>query len=153
MPGELSQKIDLDLKSAMKAGESLKVSTLRMAQNAIHNKAIQLLKKETGLSDEEMIEVLKSEAKKRRDAAEEFEKAGRKDLAEKEISEQKIIQNYLPEEISDRELERILNEGIRESGASGEKDFGKVMKVSMPILKGKASGDRISAVLKKLLIK
>ncbi|MBI2023923.1 GatB/YqeY domain-containing protein [Candidatus Giovannonibacteria bacterium] len=152
MPGELSQKIEDDLKSALKAGESLKVSTLRMSQNAIHNKAIQLLKKETGLSDEETAEVLKGEAKKRKDAAQEFHKAGRDDLADKENDELKIIQAYLPAEISDAELERILKEGIRETGASGEKDFGKVMKSSMPILKGKASGDRISTLLKKLLI-
>ncbi len=135
----------------MKAGDILKVSTLRMAQSAVKNKEIQLLKKDSGLSDEEIAEVIKSEVKKRRDSIEEFTKAGRTELAEKEKVELEILKAYLPPEISDEDLERILKEGVREAGAAGEKDFAKVMKVSMPILKGKASGDRISVTLKKLL--
>ena len=151
MASALGKKIDEELKIAMKAGEALKVSTLRMAQSAIKNKEIQLLKKETGISDEEIGEIIKSEVKKRRDAAGEFEKAGRSELADKEKKELEILKAYLPAEISDKDLERVLKEGIREAGASTEKDFAKVMKVSMPILKGKASGERISTVLKKLL--
>lgn len=147
----LSKRIEEELKVAMKTGETLTVSTLRMAQSAIKNKEIQLLKKEAGLSDEEIVDVLKSEVKKRRDAIEEYTKAGRAELAEKERTEMEILRAYLPAEISDAELERILKEGIREVSAAGEKDFPKVMKVSMPILKGKASGDRISIALKKLL--
>jgi len=147
----LREKLEEDLKTAMKAGDALRVSTLRMAQSAIHNKEIQLLKKDTGLSDEETVEVLKSEVKKRKDAVLEFGKAGRTDLAEKEKKEAEILSAYLPAEMSDEDLERILKYGIREVAASGEKDFGKVMKASMPVLKGKASGDRISAMLKKLL--
>ena len=147
----LREKLEEDLKTAMKAGDALRVSTLRMAQSAIHNKEIQLLKKDTGLSDEETVEVLKSEVKKRKDAVLEFGKAGRTDLAEKEKKEAEILSAYLPAEMSDEDLERILKYGIREVAASGEKDFGKVMKASMPVVKGKASGDRISAMLKKLL--
>ncbi|OGF83033.1 hypothetical protein A3B18_02465 [Candidatus Giovannonibacteria bacterium RIFCSPLOWO2_01_FULL_46_13] len=147
----LREKLDQDLKSAMKAGEALKVSTLRMAQSAVKNKEIQFLKKETGLSDGEIIDVLKSEVKKRRDAVEEYGKAARTDLAKKEQEELEILAEYLPAEISDEDLERILKDGIRVAAAQDEKDFGKVMKVAMPILKGKASGDRISNMLKKLL--
>lgn len=147
----LSKKIEEELKVAMKAGEALKVSTLRMAQSAIKNKEIALLKKDTGLSDDEIGEVIKSEVKKRRDAADEFAKGGRAELALKEKAEIEILRVYLPAEISDEDLERILKDGIREVAAAGEKDFAKVMKVSMQILKGKASGDRISTVLKKLL--
>lgn len=147
----LAKKIEEELKIAMKAGEALKVSTLRMVQSAIKNKEIQLLKKETGLSDAEIEEVIKSEVKKRRDAADEFAKGGRTELAQKEKTEMEMLKKYLPAEISDEDLERILKEGIREVAAVSEKDFPKVMKVSMPILKGKATGDRISAVLKKLL--
>lgn len=147
----LQKKIEEDLRAALKASEQLKLSALRMAQSAIHNKEIQLLKKETGLSDEEVVEVLKSEVKKRKDASGEFEKAGRGDLAAKEKSEAEMLAVYLPAEISDEDLERILKDGIREAGASGQKDFGQVMKTVMPILKGKASGERISVILKKLL--
>ena len=147
----LQKRIEEDLRAALKASEQLKLSVLRMAQSAIHNKEIQLLKKETGLSDEEVVEVLKSEVKKRKDASGEFEKAGRPDLAAKEKSEAEMLAVYLPAEISDEDLERILKDGIREAGASGQKDFGQVMKTVMPILKGKASGERISVILKKLL--
>ena len=151
MTDGLGKKIEEELKVSMKAGEALKVSTLRMAQSAIKNKEIALLKKDTGLSDEEIGEVIKSEVKKRRDAADEFAKGGRAELALKEKAEIEILRVYLPAEISDEDLERILKDGIREVAAAGEKDFAKVMKVSMQILKGKASGDRISTVLKKLL--
>lgn len=147
----LRDRIEEDMKAALRAGEALKLSTLRMAESAIHNKEIQLLKKETGLSDSEIVDVLREEVKKRRDAAEEYLKAGRGDLSKKEGEEAGILSVYLPSELSDQDLERILKDGIREVAASGEKDFGKVMKVVMPILKGNASGDRISAMLKKLL--
>ncbi len=147
----LGKKIAEDLKSAMKASDALRVSTLRMAQSSIKNKEIALLKKEVGLSDEEICDVLKNEVKKRNDAAVEFEKAGRIELSGKEKSEAFILSVYLPQELSDEEIKRILKEGIREAGATSQADFGKVMKVSMPVLKGKASGDRISAMLKKLL--
>jgi uncharacterized protein YqeY len=147
----LKQKLEEDLKKTIKAGEALKVSVLRMALAAIHNKEIQLLKKTEGLSDEETCEVLRQEVKRRKDAALEFEKGGRKELALKEKEELEILSPYLPREMSEEDLERILREGIREAGAEGIKDFGKVMKVVMPILKGRASGDRISVVLKKLL--
>lgn len=147
----LLNKLSGDLKAAMKSGEALKVSTLRMATSAIKNKEIQLGKKETGLTDEEILDVVRSEVKKRRDAAEEFEKAGRAELAAQEKNELEILQVYLPAEISDEELEKILKDGITQSGASGAGDFGKAMKAVMPALKGKASGDRISAILKRLL--
>ncbi|MBI2610182.1 GatB/YqeY domain-containing protein [Candidatus Giovannonibacteria bacterium] len=147
----LKQKLNEDLKTSMKAGAALKISVLRMAMTAVHNREIQLLKKTEGLSDEEIIEVLRTEVKKRNDSASEFQKGGRMDLAEKENAEAVILAEYLPAEISDEDLMRILKDGIREEGATGEKDFGKVMKAVMPVLKGKASGGRISSALKKLL--
>ena len=151
MPSALKQKLAEDLKQAMRSGEELLVSVLRMALASVHNREIQLLKKEGGLSDEEVVEVLQGEVKRRRDAVAEFEKGGRGELAEKEKKEMDLLAVYLPAEISDQELERILKEGIRETGAASQKDFGKVMKAVMPVLKGKASGDRISAILKRLL--
>ncbi|MDP3762575.1 MAG: GatB/YqeY domain-containing protein [bacterium] len=147
----LKRQLEEDVKQALKAGDGFKTSVLRMTQSAVHNREIQLLKKEAGLSDEEILEVIKGEVKKRRDAAGEFTKGGREELAAKELKEAELLSAYLPPEISDEELERILKEGIREAGAAGAKDFGKVMKTAMPVLKNRASGDRISGALKKLL--
>ncbi len=147
----LKQQLEEDVKQALKAGNGFKTSVLRMTQSAVHNREIRLLKKEAGLSDEEILEVIKGEVKKRRDAAGEFTKGGREELAAKELKEAELLSAYLPPEISDEELERILKEGIREAGAADAKDFGKVMKTAMPVLKNRASGDRISGALKKLL--
>lgn len=147
----LKQRINDDMKRAMKAGDELRLSTLRLLNSAISNKEIELRKKDIGLSDEEISEVVLSEAKKRKDAAEGFKSGGRKDLCEKENSELKILQEYLPPEIPESDLLRIIKDGIREAGASNEKDFGKVMKIIMPLLKGKAGGDRVTKMLKEEL--
>ncbi|HEY4497297.1 MAG TPA: GatB/YqeY domain-containing protein [Candidatus Paceibacterota bacterium] len=147
----LKQTISDDLKSALKASEAIRLSTLRMLSAAIANKEIELRKKDIGLSDGEVLDVVSSEARRRKDSITEYDKAQRIELAQKERDELTILQSYLPPEIADDELVRIIRDGIREAGATSEKDFGKVMKVIMPILKGKASGDRIAAVLKKEL--
>ena len=147
----LKQTISDDLKSALKASEAIRLSTLRMLSAAIANKEIELRKKDIGLSDGEVLDVVSSEARRRKDSITEYDKAQRIELAQKERDELTILQSYLPPEIADDELVRIIRAGIREAGATSEKDFGKVMKVIMPILKGKASGDRIAAVLKKEL--
>ncbi|PIR70545.1 MAG: glutamyl-tRNA amidotransferase [Candidatus Niyogibacteria bacterium CG10_big_fil_rev_8_21_14_0_10_42_19] len=147
----LKEKIESDIKDAMRAKDSLRLSVLRMLMSAVKNKEIDLRKKEDGLADEEVLEVMRYEVKKRKDSIEEFKKGERLDLAEKEAKELEILTAYLPPEISDQEISRIVEEGLRESGASGSEDFGKAMKVIMPVLKGKASGDRISAILRDKL--
>jgi len=147
----LKQTLEEDLKTALKTGDAFRTSLLRMISSAIHNREIQLLKKIEGLSDKEIIEVLLQEAKKRKDASTEFEKGGRQDLAAKEEREFALLKAYLPAEISDEDLERIIRDGMREVGASGIPDYGKVMKVIMPVLKGKASGERISEMLRRFL--
>src|SRR3989338_8251173 len=149
----LKEKIAEDSKSALKAGDAVRLSTLRMLSAAIANKAIELRKKDVGLSDEEIVGVMNSEAKRRKDAVLEFKNGGRGDLAEKEEGELKILQAYLPAEISDDDLFRIVRDGVRETGATSEKDFGKAMKIIMVTLKGKASGDRVSAALKAEIAK
>lgn len=151
MTQSLKKRIEENIKEALKAGETQKISVLRMVNAAIHNREIQLLRKDQGLSDEEVLEVIRSEVKKRRDSVEEFTKGNRPELAAKEQKEMEILSVYLPPELSDEELERILKDGIRETGAKNKADFGKVMKVSMPVLKGKASGERVSAILNRLL--
>ncbi|MGB9598877.1 MAG: GatB/YqeY domain-containing protein [Minisyncoccales bacterium] len=148
---ETLNKIKEELKEAMKNGWQTKISTLRMLLAAVHNKEIELMKKETGLTEEETMEVIRSEVKKRRDAIEGFEKGSRPDLAEQEKEELKILESYLPPEISDEELLLEIKKAIRETGAASPADFGKVMKLLSPLLKGKASGSRIAAAVKKEL--
>lgn len=149
----LKQQIIEDQKNALKGGNKDELSTLRMLLAAILNKEIDLRKKDIGLSDSEVLDVLNSEAKKRKDAVFEYKKAGRDDLADKEEKEFTILKKYLLPEISDEDLIRIVCDGIREIGAGNAADFPKVMKAVMPILKGKASGDRISKAVKDKLSK
>jgi uncharacterized protein YqeY len=146
---EIINKIKEDLKEAMKTGQAARISTLRMLLSAIHNQEIELLKKDTGLSDEETMDVIRSESKKRRDAIEGFEKGARTELAAREREELKILESYLPPEISDEELLTEVKSAVNEARASGPNDFGKVMKILSPKLKGKASGSRIADAVKK----
>lgn len=151
MANTLKQKLNQDLKEALKNKDEMRVSVLRMVLSSILNKEIELRKKDIGLSDSEVLEVFSSEVKKRKDAIMEFEKGGRSDLVDRENKELEILKNYLPPEMPDEEIIRIINEGIREIDAKSEKDFGKVMKAVMPILKGKAAGDRVTIIVKEML--
>lgn len=148
---DLINKIKEDLKEAMRAAQTTRISTIRMLLSAVHNKEIELGKKETGLTDEEVMDVIRSESKKRRDAIEGFEKGGRAELAAQEKEELGILEAYLPPEISDEEILTVVKKGINESQATGPNDFGKVMKIISPLLKGKASGSRIASSVKKEL--
>ena len=142
----LKQKIADDLKEAMRAGDELRRSVLRMLISSIQNKEIELQKKDTGLADEEVLQVIRSEVKKRKDAAAEFKAAAREEMATRELEEGKLLEQYLPPEISDEELLRIV-----ETGATSVAEFGTIMKAVMPSLKGRASGDRISAAVREVL--
>ena len=161
----LKEKIQNDLTQAIKAGDSLKLSVLRMVSAAIHNKEIEKrtkifksggispadLEKQSRLGDEETLEVLAAETKKRKEAAMEYEKGGRQDLAEKEKDEIEILKRYLPEELSDEELKKIAAETVKEAGARTQKDFGKVMSVLMPKIKGRADGAKVGQIVRELL--
>ncbi|MBI2628391.1 MAG: GatB/YqeY domain-containing protein [Candidatus Niyogibacteria bacterium] len=151
MADTLKQKLNQDLKEALKKKDEMTVSVLRLVFSSIINREIELRKKDIGLSDSEVLETLSSEVKKRRDSIAEFEKGGRFDLAEQEKKELEILKGYLPPEMPDEEIIRIISEGIRETGAKSEKDFGKLMKVVMLILKGKAEGDRVTKIAREML--
>ena len=146
----LLKKLDEDLKTAMKASDNLKVSVLRMAKAAIKNKQIEMGHE---LSDGEVFSVFSTLAKQRRESIELFEKGGRNDLAEKEKKELSILQSYLPEQLSLAEIERIISKAILDSGASGLKDMGMVMRLIMPALKGVADGKVVNEKVKELLQK
>jgi len=144
----LLQKLDDDLKSAMKASDSLKVSVLRMAKSSIKNREIDTRKE---LSDDDIIHILNTLAKQRRESIEQFSKGGRQDLVEKETRELAILQSYLPEQMTSDELDRIVLEAIKESSAAGTNDIGKVMRIVMPRTKGAADGRLVSQRVKELL--
>jgi uncharacterized protein len=142
------QKLDDDLKIALKASDSLKVSVLRMTKAALKNRQIE---KRGDLSEEEILAVLSTLAKQRRESIEQFSQGGREDLAEKERLELIILQSYLPEQISPEELDVIINEAIKETSAKGAKDMGKVIRLVMSRTKSAADGKMVSQRVKDLL--
>jgi hypothetical protein len=147
---KLLEQINQDLKQAMLKKEVEILSTLRMLIAAIRNKEITLRKDgEAELSDEQVLEVISSEVKKRRDSIEAYISGGRQELADKENSEIKILEKYLPEQMSDEELEKVVKEVI----ATGADNFGKVMGQVMSRVKGKADGGKVGEMVKKLLVK
>jgi uncharacterized protein YqeY len=144
----LLKRFDDDLKKALKASERAKVSVLRMVKAAAKNKQIE---KGRELTDEEIISVLSSMVKQGRDSIEQFTKAGRMDLARNEEQEVAILESYLPQQLSDDELERIISDAIREASARTPQDMGKVMRILMPRVKGVADGKYVNQRVKELL--
>lgn len=148
----LKEKIKNDTNQALKEKKAVEVSTLRMLWGAIKDKEIFLRKgDEVNLSDEQVIDVIMSEIKKRKDSVAAYTQGGRNDLADREGEEIKILEKYLPEQLSDEELQIIVKEAIAPLGAVSMKDFGKIMGTVMPKVKGKADGNKISEILKKVL--
>ncbi len=144
----LKDRIREDLKKAMKEKDEVKVRTLRMVISAIRNFEVEKMKE---ASDEDVIAVLQREAKRRREAIDQYKSAGREDLASEEEKELKVIESYLPEQMSDEEIESLAKEIIEEVGAKSLKDIGKVMKEIMPKVKGRADGKRVNEIVRKLL--
>ncbi len=152
----LKEKLKNDLSKALKERNQTALSTLRLLLAAMANKEIDKKYKEKlegdgVLTDEEISSVISSEAKKRKEAAVEFEKGNRKELAEKELAEYKFLQTYLPEQFSEDEIKKIVKEAIKKTKASSLKDIGKLMAEIMPKVKGKADGTIVSRIVKELL--
>ena len=146
----LRGKIAEDIIKAMKEGDKIKTGALRMALSAV--KYIEIEKKRE-LSDEETVGVLSTLNKQRRESIEQFKKGNRPDLVEKEEKELAILTAYLPEQISEDELLKIVKESAAECGAVGPNDMGKLMKVLMPKVKGRADGKVVQDMVKKALSK
>lgn len=149
----IQQKISGDLKEFLKSGKSFEVGVLRLIIAAFKNKEIEKRGKgkEETLTNDEEIEILSREAKKRKEAIEIYSKNNRSDLAEQEAKELEIIKKYLPAELSKEEIEKIINKAIAESGANSQKDIGKVMKLVMVELKGKADASLVSGIIRQKL--
>ncbi|MCC6274657.1 MAG: GatB/YqeY domain-containing protein [Leptospiraceae bacterium] len=148
----LQDKISQDLKDAMKAKEELRLATLRMVKADIQ---YELTKTgASALSDEQVLGILKSNSKKRKETAEEYRKAKRDDLAQKEEEEDRIILSYLPPDLSEEEIRKVVSQVINEINPTGPQDTGKVMGRVMQELKGKnANGALVSAVVKSMIAK
>ena len=148
----VEDNIKKELNEAMKSNNEIIRSTLRMLLASIQGKEKEKQYKEKeGLTEEEIIGVISSEAKKRKDSINEFEKGGRQDLADKEKAELKVLLKHLPEQLSEEEIKKFVKETIVEVKASNMQDFGKVMGPLMPKLKGRADGSLVSKIVKELL--
>lgn len=145
----LLERLNQDMKQAMKNKDKNTLSVIRMVKASMQNESIKLGK--DTLSEDEELTVLSREVKQRKDSLQEFKSAGRDDLAEKIESELHILQEYMPEQLSDEELENIVQATIQEVNATSKKDFGKVMSTIMPKVKGKADGSQINKIVHKQL--
>ncbi len=148
----LKQQLHTDLVTAMKARDVLRTSTLRMALAAITNAEV-AGKEARELTDEDVVTVLVSEAKKRREAAEAFAAGDRQELADKEKAEAEILADYLPAQLSADEIKTIVTAAVESAGAAGEgmKAMGKVMGIVSPQVKGRADGGAVAAEVKAQL--
>lgn len=162
----LKDKLTADLKDALKSGDSQKRSVIGMVLAAIKNKEfekrtklsktekdISKLEEQSKLNEEEIVEVISSEVKKRKDAIEQYEKGGRPELAEKEKKEAKILKDYMPEQMSEGEIRAEVQKAISQIGAKDVKEMGKVLGALMPKVKGKADGQLVSRIVKEELAK
>jgi uncharacterized protein YqeY len=149
----LKEKIQQQMKEAFKAGDTTTRSTLSLLLAAIKNKEIERKGqgKEEELSNDDIIEIIGTEVKKRKDAAEQYEKGGRPELAQKEKDEMAVLEKYLPEQLSEEEIAGEIEKIIEETGAEGMRDMGRVMGQVMQKLKGKADGSLVNRIVKEKL--
>ena len=145
----LRDQIIADMTAAMKAKDAARTSTLRMLKAAIVNRQIE---KGGELDDEEMSKLLRSQVKQRRDSVDQYQKAGRQELVEKETAEIAVIESYLPQAASPEEIEQAVTAAVAETGATSMKEMGAVMKATMALLTGKnPDGRLVSETVKKKL--
>lgn len=144
----LSEKLNEDMKQAMKNQDKFRLSVIRMIRSSIKNIEIDLRR---SLDDQEVIDILNREMKQRKDSLQDFEKAGRNDLAEAVKAEIAIVSEYLPEQLSEEEIKKIVQDTILETGASSKSEMGKVMGALMPKVKGRADGKLVNRWVQQLL--
>ncbi|WP_134686916.1 GatB/YqeY domain-containing protein [Brevibacillus migulae] len=142
------ERLNQDMKQAMKDKATLKLSVIRMVKAAITNEQIN---KGGTLSEDEELTILTRELKQRRESLHEFEKAGREDLASKTKEEIEVLTAYLPAQLSEDDIRQIVREAVAASGASSKKEMGKVMGLIMPKVKGKADGNLVQRIVSEEL--
>jgi len=145
---DINKKINDEMVAAAKARDKIRLSAIRMLKTALHNKEIELMR---SLNENETLQILSAIVKQRKDSIEQFARGGRTDLVEKEEAELKVVQEFMPAQMSDEEVDSIIRKAIAEAGAVSVKDMGKVMKILMPQLTGKADGKTVGEKVKTLL--
>lgn len=146
----LQQRLTDEMKEAMRTGDADRLSVIRLLRANIKNKEIDKGKGQQ-LTEEEILQVISTAVKQRKESIEQFERGGRQDLVDKEKKEVTILQSFLPQQISDEELRIKIKEAIAQSGATDAKDMGKVMKLVVPQLVGRAEGSKISQMVRECL--
>lgn len=146
----LMEKVEEDSRNALREGQKLKLSTLRMLLAELKNAQIA---KRGELTEEEELQVAAREARKRKEAIEGFARGGRQDLVDRETEELKVLEAYLPQQMDEDEVARVVADTIREVGASSPSDLGRVMSAVMPKVKGKADGKKVNRLVREALQK
>ncbi|MCM3633241.1 MULTISPECIES: GatB/YqeY domain-containing protein [Paenibacillus] len=144
----LSDRLTDDMKQAMKDKDKFRLSTIRMVRASVLNLEKDLRR---SLDENEMLDILSREIKQRKDSLQEFKKAGREDLVENLAAEIDIISKYLPEQLTEEEIQEIVRQTIQELGASSKADMGKVMGALMPKTKGRADGKLVNQIVQQFL--
>ncbi|MEI7904690.1 MAG: GatB/YqeY domain-containing protein [Candidatus Firestonebacteria bacterium] len=144
----LKEKLDEDLKAAMKAADQAKLSAIRLLKTSIMNGEIQ---KNKAFTDEDIFPLIQTAIKQRKDSFEQYTKGNRPELAEKEAAEVKILEVYLPAQMDEAQVKELVDKAIKETGAVSLKDIGKVMGKLMPLVKGKADGGLVNRLVREAL--
>lgn len=145
---ELKPKLTEDLKAAMRSGDKLRTSVIRLLTALIKNREVE---KRGPLTDGEVIQAISASCKQRQEAIEQYGQGGRQDLVDKEAAELAILQSYLPAALSGDELRSLVREAIRESQAASPREMGKVMALLMPKVTGRADGKIVSGLVREML--
>ncbi|MFQ5464964.1 MAG: GatB/YqeY domain-containing protein [Thermodesulfobacteriota bacterium] len=145
----LTDKITSDMKAALKSGEKLRLSCLRLLLSFVKNKAIELRK--DSLDDAEVQGVITTLVRQRQDSVEQYRKGGREDLAGKEAEEMEILKGYLPPQLGPEEIRGLVRDAVAEAGAGSVSDMGRVMKLVMPRVKGRADGRQVQEIVREVL--
>ncbi|WP_276355990.1 GatB/YqeY domain-containing protein [Cohnella caldifontis] len=144
----LADRLNEDMKQAMKTGDKFRLSTIRLVRASIKNQEIELRRP---LQDDELVQVVSRELKQRRDSLQDFQQAGRDDLVAQVSAEIEIISQYLPKQLTEEEIKEIVLQTIQETGASSKADMGKLMGALMPKVKGRADGKLVNQLVQQYL--
>jgi uncharacterized protein YqeY len=150
----LKERITADMKQAMKSGDKVRLSTIRMVRSKILEAEVKMRAEEGtdySIDDERATEVIATYAKQRRESIDSYRKGGRDDLAAQEEAELAVLQDYLPEQLDEAKLREIVKGAVAESGASTTKEMGAVMKLVMPQVKGRADGKLVNRIVREVL--
>ena len=147
---DINNKLNEEMVAAAKSKDKIRLSAIRLLKTALHNKEINLMR---SLNESEVLQVLSSMIKQRKDSIEQFAKGGRTDLVEKEEAELKVVQEFMPAQMSEDEVDSLIKKAIEEAGAVSIKEMGKVMKILMPKLTGTADGKMVGEKVKAILSK